>query len=127
MGKPSCCVLVFCFAVQLFDSLSLAIDITFDGGGLKIDGERTLILSSSIHYPKSTPELLDLIKKAKEGGINAIETYVFWDAHEPVPRQYDFSGNLDLERFIKTIPNEGLYAILRIGPYDELCSEFLII
>lgn len=24
-----------------------------------------------------------LMKKAKNGGLNAIETYVFWNAHEP--------------------------------------------
>jgi len=29
----------------------------------------------------------DLVKKAKEGGLNAIETYVFWNAHEPLYRQ----------------------------------------
>lgn len=28
-----------------------------------------------------------LMKKAKEGGLNAIETYVFWNAHEPLYRQ----------------------------------------
>ncbi|KAL5171895.1 Beta-galactosidase [Glycine soja] len=41
-----------------------------------------------------------LIRKAKEGGLN-----------------YDFSGNLDLVRFIRTIQNEGIYAMIRIGPY----------
>jgi beta-galactosidase GanA len=25
----------------------------------------------------------DLIKKAKEGGLDAIETYAFWNGHEP--------------------------------------------
>ncbi|KAL3532723.1 hypothetical protein ACH5RR_006244 [Cinchona calisaya] len=64
----------------------------------------------------------DLIKKAKEGGLDAIETYVFWNAHEPIRRQYDFSGNLDLIRFLKTVQNEGLYAVLRIGPY--VCAEW---
>ncbi|XP_022731075.1 beta-galactosidase-like [Durio zibethinus] len=63
-----------------------------------------------------------LIRKAKEGGLDTIETYVFWNAHEPARRQYDFSGNLDLVRFIKTIQDEGLYAILRIGPYA--CAEW---
>ncbi|KAL9272366.1 Beta-galactosidase 7-like protein, partial [Drosera capensis] len=60
--------------------------------------------------------------KAKEGGLDAIETYVFWNAHEPLYRQYDFSGNLDLVRFLKTIQDAGLYAILRIGPY--VCAEW---
>ncbi|XP_020209137.1 probable UDP-N-acetylglucosamine--peptide N-acetylglucosaminyltransferase SPINDLY isoform X3 [Cajanus cajan] len=64
----------------------------------------------------------DLIKKAKEGGLDAIETYVFWNAHEPVRRQYDFTGNNDLIRFLKTIQDEGLFAVLRIGPY--VCAEW---
>lgn len=64
----------------------------------------------------------DLIKKSKEGGLDAIETYVFWNAHEPSRREYDFSGNLDLIRFLKTIQDEGLYAVLRIGPY--VCAEW---
>ncbi|KAJ4825001.1 Beta-galactosidase 15 [Turnera subulata] len=63
-----------------------------------------------------------LIKKSKEGGLDAIETYVFWNAHEPARRQYDFNGNNDLVRFIKTIQEEGLYAVLRIGPY--VCAEW---
>lgn len=27
----------------------------------------------------------DLILKAKEGGLDVIETYVFWNVHEPTP------------------------------------------
>ncbi|KAL9370086.1 hypothetical protein Peur_041285 [Populus x canadensis] len=65
----------------------------------------------------------DLMKKSREGGLDAIETYVFWNAHEPAARrQYDFSGNLDLVRFLKAIQDEGLYAVLRIGPY--VCAEW---
>ncbi|KAK4419298.1 Beta-galactosidase [Sesamum alatum] len=100
-----------------------AADVSYDGRALKIDGQRRIIISGSIHYPRSTPEMWpSLIKKAKEGGLNAIETYVFWNAHEPLYRQYDFSGNLDLLRFLKVIQDEGLYAILRIGPY--VCAEW---
>ncbi|KAL6219654.1 hypothetical protein ACLB2K_007413 [Fragaria x ananassa] len=64
----------------------------------------------------------DLIRKSKEGGLDAIESYVFWNAHEPVRREYDFTGNLDLVRFLKTVQEEGLYAVLRIGPY--VCDEW---
>ncbi|KAK1309426.1 Beta-galactosidase 15 [Acorus calamus] len=64
----------------------------------------------------------ELIRKAKEGGLNAIETYVFWNAHEPNRRQYNFEGRFDLVRFLKTIQEEGLYSILRIGPY--VCAEW---
>ena len=64
----------------------------------------------------------DLIQKAKEGGLDAIETYVFWNAHEPARRSYDFTGNKDLIRFLKTIQEAGLYSVLRIGPY--VCAEW---
>ncbi|KAL0558579.1 hypothetical protein IC582_003156 [Cucumis melo] len=97
--------------------------VSYTNRGITIDGQPKIFLSGSIHYPRSTPQMWpDLIKKAKEGGLDTIETYVFWNAHEPVRRQYDFSANLDLVRFIKTIQNEGLYAVLRIGPY--VCAEW---
>ncbi|CAM8981567.1 unnamed protein product [Rhodiola kirilowii] len=103
--------------------LSNAAQVSHDERAITIDGRRQLILSGSIHYPRSTPEMWpDLIKKAKEGGLNTIETYVFWNAHEPARREYEFSGNLDLIRFLQTIRSEGLYAILRIGPY--VCAEW---
>ncbi|KAH7851872.1 hypothetical protein Vadar_017638 [Vaccinium darrowii] len=60
-----------------------------------------------------------LIRKAKEGGLDVIQTYVFWNLHEPQPGKYDFSGRRDIVRFIKKIQAHGLYASLRIGPYIE--------
>ncbi|CAA3017871.1 beta-galactosidase 15-like [Olea europaea subsp. europaea] len=101
----------------------LGAQVSHDGRAITIDGQRKLIISGSIHYPRSTAEMWpDLIKKAKEGGLNAIETYVFWNLHEPQHRQYDFSGNNDLIRFLKTIQDQGLHSILRIGPY--VCAEW---
>ncbi|KAJ6290203.1 hypothetical protein OIU78_026006 [Salix suchowensis] len=111
------------FAILFLCSSCVAYEVTFDNRAIKINGERKLIISGSIHYPRSTPEMWQsLIRKAKEGGLNTIETYVFWNAHEPEQRKYDFSGHLDLVRFIETIQREGLYAILRIGPY--VCAEW---
>ncbi|KAJ1418411.1 Glycoside hydrolase, family 35 [Sesbania bispinosa] len=73
-----------------------AVDVSYDGRAIKIDGKRKILLSGSIHYPRSTPEMWpSLIKKAKEGGLDAIETYVFWNAHEPQHRQatvYSYGG-----------------------------------
>ncbi|KAL6607971.1 hypothetical protein ACP70R_041034 [Stipagrostis hirtigluma subsp. patula] len=100
-----------------------ATTVDYNDRALVIDGERRIILSGSIHYPRSTPEMWpDLIKKAKEGGLNTIETYVFWNGHEPRRRQYNFEGNYDIVRFFKEIQNAGMHAILRIGPY--ICGEW---
>ncbi|KAH7568266.1 hypothetical protein JRO89_XS07G0268700 [Xanthoceras sorbifolium] len=60
-----------------------------------------------------------LISKSKKGGLDVIQTYVFWNLHEPQPGQYDFSGRKDLVSFIKEIQAQGLYVSLRIGPFIE--------
>uniref|UniRef100_A0A1D1YC75 Beta-galactosidase n=2 Tax=Anthurium amnicola TaxID=1678845 RepID=A0A1D1YC75_9ARAE len=64
----------------------------------------------------------ELIRKSKEGGLDVIETYVFWNYHEPVRGQYYFQGRFDLVRFVKTVQQAGLFVHLRIGPYA--CAEW---
>ncbi|XP_027341289.1 beta-galactosidase 6-like [Abrus precatorius] len=97
-----------------------AAEVTYDGRSLIIDDQRKILFSGSIHYPRSTPQMwAPLIAKAKEGGVDVIQTYVFWNLHEPRPGQYDFSGRYDIVRFIKEIEAQGLYVCLRIGPYIE--------
>ena len=60
--------------------------VSYDERSLLIDGRRDLFFSGAIHYPRSPPEMWPkLLKIAKEGGLNTIETYVFWNAHEPEP------------------------------------------
>ena len=36
-----------------------------------------------------------------------------WNLHEPSPGQFDFSGMLDIERFISLAEKLGLYVIIR--------------
>lgn len=60
--------------------------VSYDYKAITINGQRRILLSGSIHYPRSTPEMWpDLIQKAKEGGLDVIQTYVFWNGHEPSP------------------------------------------
>lgn len=93
------------------------------GGAIRIDGVATQIISGTIHYFRHLPEQWrDRIIKAKMMGLNAIETYVCHNLHEPHPGQFDFSGMLDLERFLEIIQEEGLYAIVRPGSY--ICAEW---
>ncbi|NP_001265904.1 beta-galactosidase 5-like precursor [Cicer arietinum] len=97
--------------------------VTYDRKAIIINGQRRILISGSIHYPRSTPEMWeDLIQKAKVGGLDVIDTYVFWNVHEPSPSNYNFEGRYDLVRFIKTVQKVGLYVHLRIGPY--VCAEW---
>ncbi|XP_059635184.1 beta-galactosidase 6-like, partial [Cornus florida] len=101
----------------------LSTTVTYDHRALVIDGKRRILQSGSIHYPRSTPEVWpELIRKSKEGGLDVIETYVFWNYHEPVKGEYYFEGRFDLVRFVKTVQEAGLFVHLRIGPYA--CAEW---
>ncbi|KAK9131144.1 hypothetical protein Sjap_011631 [Stephania japonica] len=97
--------------------------VSYDHKAIIINGQRRILISGSIHYPRSTPEMWpDLIQKAKEGGLDVIQTYVFWNGHEPSPGKYYFEGRYDLVRFVKLVKQAGLYLHLRIGPY--VCAEW---
>ncbi|XP_034586051.1 beta-galactosidase 7 isoform X2 [Setaria viridis] len=95
-------------------------EVTYDHRALVLNGTRRMLFSGEMHYPRSTPEMWPrLIAKAKEGGLDVIQTYVFWNVHEPVQGQYNFEGRYDLVKFIKEIQAQGLYVSLRIGPFIE--------
>ncbi|KAG5050473.1 hypothetical protein AAZX31_04G227500 [Glycine max] len=106
--------------IRVFIGAVYGDNVTYDGRSLIIDGQHKILFSGSIHYPRSTPQMWpNLIAKAKEGGLDVIQTYVFWNLHEPQQGQYDFRGMRNIVRFIKEIQAQGLYVTLRIGPYIE--------
>jgi beta-galactosidase len=89
----------------------------------ELDGKPFQIISGAIHYPR-VPRAYwrDRLQKARAMGLNTVETYVFWNEHETSPGQFDFSGQKDVAEFIREAQQEGLYVILRPGPY--VCAEW---
>ncbi|KAK1430987.1 hypothetical protein QVD17_14154 [Tagetes erecta] len=115
--------LIALLAALAMTTAVLGTNVTYDHRAVVIDGKRRVLVSGSIHYPRSTPDMWpDLIQKSKDGGLDVIETYVFWNLHEPVKNQYDFKGRKDLVTFVKLVADAGLYVHLRIGPY--VCAEW---
>lgn len=107
-------------AVVLLSLLApcFAANVTYDHRSLIIDGQRKLFISASIHYPRSVPGMWPgLVQTAKEGGANMIESYVFWNGHEPSQGNYYFEDRYDLVKFVKIVQNAGMYMFLRIGPF----------
>ncbi|CAL5199249.1 unnamed protein product [Lathyrus oleraceus] len=102
---------------------SVNASVSYDNKAILVNGQRKFLFSGSIHYPRSTPEMWpDLIQKAKDGGLDVIQSYVFWNGHEPSPGKYYFEDRYDLVKFIKLVQQAGLYFHLRIGPYA--CAEW---
>lgn len=89
-----------------------------------LDGKPFQIISGEMH-PARIPRQywLHRIQMAKAMGCNTIAVYVFWNYHETAPGVFDFkSGNRDIAAFIQLCKQEGMWVLLRPGPY--VCAEW---
>jgi beta-galactosidase len=88
-----------------------------------LDGKPFRIMAGEIHFQRIPREYwADRLLKIKAAGLNTVGTYVFWNALEPEPGQWDLSGGNDLAAFIRTAQRLGLWVIVRPGPYA--CAEW---
>lgn len=120
-----CIIAIFSFTVS--DSFAQQKPVhTFEikNGDFVYDGKPIKIHSGEMHYARiPKPYWRQRLKMVKAMGLNAVATYVFWNYHHPSPDVWDFkSGNKDLRDYIKIAQEEGLFVILRPGPY--VCAEW---
>jgi len=96
---------------------------TVEGDQFILDGQPLQILAGELHYTRiARANWRDRLKKLKCLGLNTLSAYIFWNAHETTPGQYDFSGNLDVAAWLAMAHEEGLHVLLRAGPY--VCAEW---
>jgi beta-galactosidase len=110
-------------ALQSAGQTSKTSRVTIAGDRFMRDGKPYQIISGAIHYPRVPREYWrDRLRKAHAMGLNTVETYAFWNVHEPREGVFDFSGNNDIAAFVRMAQDEGLNVILRPGPY--VCAEW---
>ena len=94
-------------------------------------GERTFLLNgkpfvvkaAEIHYPRiPRPYWEHRIKMCKALGMNTICLYIFWNLHEQREGVFDFTGQNDVAEFCRLAKKNGMYVIVRPGPY--VCAEW---
>ncbi|GFS44564.1 beta-galactosidase [Nephila pilipes] len=109
---------VFCCIKTAFSDRSFTVD--YENNCFRKDGKPFRYVSGSIHYFR-VPSLFwhDRIYKMKMAGLNAIQTYVEWNHHEPEPGVYNFEGDYDLPKFLKTAHDLDMLVILRTGPFID--------
>ncbi len=87
------------------------------------DGKPIKLISGAVHYFRNMPDTWeDIFMKMKAMGCNCVETYCAWNMHEKVPGEYDFTGILNIAKYIETAQKVGLMVIVRPGPY--ICAEW---
>lgn len=91
--------------------------LTFDKNNFYLDKAPFRIIAGDIHYfriPQNRWEhTLDM---ALDFGLNTIQTYVPWNAHEPAPGQFDFSGMLNLTKYLELCQEKGLKVLFCAPP-----------
>ncbi|GFT94283.1 beta-galactosidase, partial [Nephila pilipes] len=113
-----CCNRILNFCGVAFSDRSFTVD--YENNYFRKDGKPFRYVSGSIHYFR-VPSLFwhDRIYKMKMAGLNAIQTYVEWNHHEPEPGVYNFEGDYDLPKFLKTAHDLDMLVILRTGPFID--------
>ena len=88
-----------------------------------LNGKPYIIRAGELHYPRIPRAYWDhRIKMCKAMGMNTICIYLFWNYHEEEQGIFDFKGQKDVAEFIRLIQKNGMYCILRPGPY--VCAEW---
>jgi beta-galactosidase len=97
---------------------------TLAGGQFLLDGKPFQIIGGEMHYSRIPPDYWrHRIRMAKAMGCNTIAVYVFWNYHETAEGKFDFtSPERDIARFFQIVKEEGMWALLRPGPYS--CGEW---
>ncbi|CAF1535436.1 unnamed protein product, partial [Adineta steineri] len=88
-------IIILCICGDCESEQSFGID--FDRNTFIKDGKPFQYISGSIHMYRMPREYWnDRLEKMWAAGLNAIETYVFWDQHEPIEGVYNFDDTNDL-------------------------------
>jgi beta-galactosidase len=88
-----------------------------------LDGHRLQIRCGEIHAARVPMEYWrHRLQMAKAMGLNTVCAYLFWNLHEPKPGEYVWTGQADDAEFCRIAQEEGLWVILRPGPYA--CAEW---
>ncbi len=89
-----------------------------------LDGKPFQIIAGEMHFARIPREYWrQRLRMARAMGLNTISTYVFWNYQEPEEGKFDFvTENRNIAEFIRIAGEEGLWVILRPGPYA--CAEW---
>ena len=88
-----------------------------------LNGKPFVVKAAEIHYPRIPRQYWEhRIKMCKALGMNTICIYIFWNIHEQKEGVFDFEGQNDVAAFCRLAQKNGMYVIVRPGPY--VCAEW---
>ena len=98
-------------------------DFTVGKGTFLLNGKPFIVKAAEVHYPRiPRPYWEHRIQMCKALGMNAVCIYIFWNIHEQQEGVFDFTGQNDVAEFCRLAQKNGMYVIVRPGPY--VCAEW---
>ena len=98
-------------------------DFTVGNKTFLLNGQPFIVKAAEVHYPRiPRPYWEHRIQMCKALGMNAVCIYIFWNIHEQREGEFNFTGNNDVAEFCRLAQKNGLYVIVRPGPY--VCAEW---
>ena len=123
--------LIFIVLVTIFLSIRVSADgqvpakqsFTIGENTFLLNGKPFVVRAGELHYPRIPREYWEhRIQMCKAMGMNTICIYLFWNYHEQVEGKFNFTGQADVAEFVRLIQKNGMYCIVRPGPY--VCAEW---
>jgi len=98
-------------------------DFTVGKGTFMLGDKPFVVKAAEVHYPRiPRPYWNHRIKMCKALGMNTLCLYVFWNIHEQSEGVFNFTDNNDVAAFCRLAQDNGMYVIVRPGPY--VCAEW---
>ena len=102
---------------------ALPATFTISDSAFLLNGKPFQIKAGEIHPARVPHEYwADRLRMMHAMGLNTVSVYVFWNQLEPREGEFTFTGDADMARFVRLAQQEGLWVILRPGPY--VCAEW---
>ncbi|MBR6892938.1 MAG: beta-galactosidase, partial [Bacteroidaceae bacterium] len=117
--------LLLTLALALTTCFAIAQKGTFEAGKgtFLLNGKPFIVKAAEVHYPRiPRPYWEHRIQMCKALGMNTLCLYVFWNIHEQREDEFNFTDNNDVAAFCRLAQKNGMYVIVRPGPY--VCAEW---
>jgi beta-galactosidase len=116
-------VLMTCGSLKIKAQSAAAHTFSIGDTDFLLDNQRFQIRCGEIHFARIPHEYWEhRLKLCKAMGLNTVCAYLFWNYHEFEPGKYQWEGSRDVVEFCRLAQKEGLWVILRPGPYA--CAEW---
>lgn len=113
----------FCLLIGLLPGARANSTFVVGETNFLLNGQPFQIKAGEMH-PARIPHQYwaDRLRMAHAMGLNTVSVYTFWNEFEPHEGQFNFTGDNDVAHFVQLAQAEGLWVILRPGPY--VCAEW---